>query len=206
MPTLTKRPIAVLFPLVALVLALAGCGGDDAGEPAAESTPRPELPTRAEPTEVAGGTATLALSGTVTTLLSLAGVDVVPIAPATSPDSEIELPVINGTVGVQPLAGRLTHEGGIAFTGGSGTLEATDLQLDLRTGVATAEVGGSRIPLLRARLEPARLSEDRRRVVIEGKDATVADEAIAPLNTAIGSEVVPRGLDVGDLTIEARWP
>ncbi len=204
--TLTKRPTSLLSLIVALALALAGCGGDDAGEREAEPTASPALPTRAKPAEVSGGTATLALSGNVTTLLSLAGVDVVPVAPATKTQSEIALPVVTGTVGVKPLAGRLAHEGGIAFGGGGGSLEATDLRLDLRTGLATAEVEGNRIPLLKARFAPARLSEDRRSVVLEGKDVTVADEAIAPLNAAIGSEVVPRDLNIGDLTVEARWP
>ena len=205
--TLTKRPTSLLTLIVALTLALAGCGGDDAPrEQEAESTAEPALPTRAQPAKVSGGTATLALSGNVTTLLDLAGVDVVPVAPATMSESKIELPVVTGTVGVKPLAGRLAHKGGIAFGGGGGRLEATDLRLDLRTGVATAEVEGNRIPLLKTRFQPAQLSEDRQSVLLEGEDVTVADEAIAPLNAAIGSEVVPRDLNIGELTVEARWP
>ena len=197
----------ILLPglLAAITIALAGCGGDESsGDPQAEATPA--APTRAEPSEVASGTATLVLSGSVTTLLSLAGVDVVPVAPATKDESAIELPLVTGTVGVEPLAGRLEHEGGIRFSGGGGSVEATDLRLDLRTGIATAEVEGDRIPLLRTRFQPARLTEDRRSVVLEGEDVRVADEALVPLNAAIGSEVVPRDLNIGDLTVQARWP
>ena len=192
--------------LTAAVLALAGCGGDEPSEPTAEPTATSTLPTRATPAEISEGTATLKLSGSVTTLLNLAGVDVVAVAPATRDEGAIELPVVAGTVGVDPLAGRLEHEGGIRFSGGGGSIEATDLRLDLRTGIATAEVEGDRIPLLKTEFQPARLSEDRQDVVLEGKDVTVADEALVPLNAAIGSDVVPAGLNIGDLTIEARWP
>ncbi len=203
MRTNSRKPLLGL--LAAITIAVAGCGGDESsGDREAQGTPA--APTRAKPSEVASGSATLGLSGSVTTLLSLAGVDVVPVAPATKDESEIELPLVTGTVGVEPLAGRLQHEGGIRFSGGGGSVEATDLRLDLRSGIATADVEGDRIPLLQTRFEPARLSEDRRSVVLEGKDVTVADEALVPLNAAIGSEVVPRDLNVGDLTVRARWP
>lgn len=193
--------------MATITIALAGCGGEEpSGDAGAEATATPALPSRAAPAKVADGSATLALSGSVTTLLSLAGVDIVAVPPATRTEDEIELPVVTGGVGVKPLAGRLEHEGGIRFSGGSGDIEATDLRLDLRTGIATAEVEGNRIPLLQTRFEPARLSEDRQSVVLEGKDVTVADEALVPLNAAIGSEVVPRDLEIGDLTVEARWP
>lgn len=205
MSTRTNSRTVLLGLMAAITIALAGCGGDESsGEPAADATPSP--PSRAKPSEVAEGTATLALSGSVTTLLNLAGVEIVAVPPATRTEDEIELPVVTGSVGVDPLAGRLEHEGGIRFSGGGGDIEATDLRLDLRTGTATAEVEGNRIPLLETDFEPARLSEDRQSVVLEGRDVTVADEALVPLNEAIGSEVVPRDLSIGDLTVEARWP
>ena len=202
-----SHPLIALLGLIATIaVALTGCGDDSSGGgPAAEAT-ETAAPTRAEPSEISGGTATLALRGSVTTLLSLAGVDIVPVSPATKDGSEITLPVVTGTVGVEPLAGRLEHEGGIRFRGGGGSVEATGLRLDLGRGVATAEVEGERIPLLRTRFEPARLSEDRQSVVLEGKDVTVADEALVPLNDAVGSDVVPRDLNIGDLTVRARWP
>ena len=200
----SRNPLPGL--LAALALALAGCGGDDSPGERPEATADRSLPTRAAPSAVADGTATLALGGSVTTLLDLAGVDIVPVSPATRAEDAIELPVVTGSVGVKPLAGRLEHEGGIRFSGGGGDIEATDLRLDLRTGIATAEVEGTRIPLLETRFRPARLSEDHQTVVLEGKDVTVTDEALVPLNAAIGSEVVPGDLIIGDLTVEARWP
>lgn len=208
MPTPIQLRRSLPGALAAIAIAVAGCGGDDpfSSEQAAERTATPDVPSRAAPSEISEGTATLALSGSVTTLLNLAGVDIVPAPPATRTDNDIELPITSGSIGVDPLAGRLEHDGGIRFTGGTGTLEATDLHLDLRTGVATAEVGGARIPLLETDFQPPRLSEDGERVVIEGEDASVTDEAIAALNAMIGSEVVPAGLSIGDLTVEARWP
>lgn len=210
MPTSTQLRRSLSGALAVIAIAVAGCGEGE-GDPfssqqAAERTATPDVPSRAAPSEISEGTATLALSGSVTTLLNLAGVDIVPVAPATRTDNDIELPVTSGNIGVDPLAGRLEHDGGIRFTGGTGTLEATDLHLDLRTGVATAEVEGARIPLLETDLQPPRLSEDNQSVVIEGEDASVTNEAVAALNAMIGSEVVPAGLGIGDLTVEARWP
>ncbi len=197
-------------PVIGLLaaIALAGCGGEErtSGEAAAERTATPALPTRATPSKVSDGSTTLALSASVTTLLDLAGVEIVPVGPAARTGDEIELPVSTGTVGVRPLAGRLAHEGGIRFDGGGGSVEATDLRLDLRAGRATAEVEGERIALLETRFEPARLSADRQSVVLRGRDVKVTDEALAPLNAAIGSDVVPPGLTIGDLTVDARWP
>lgn len=208
MSTENERRIPVVALLSAVVLALAGCGGDErsGGEQAAERTATPALPTRATPSELSEGSATLELSGSVTTLLDLAGVEIAAVDPATRTDGRIELPMVTGTVGVEPLAGRLEHEGGIRFSGASGSVEATDLRLDLRTGIATAEVGGERIPLLETRFAPARLSADRQSVALEGSDVTVADAALEPLNATIGAEVVPPGLTIGDLTVTARWP
>ena len=191
--------------MAALSIALAGCGGDSSQEEAG-ADPTPAQPTRAEPSEVSGGEATLRLGGSVTTLLGFAGVEVVAVAPATRAQDDVTLPIAGGTVGVDPLAGRLAHEGGIRFEGGGGSVEATDLRLDLGRGIATADVEGERLPLMNTRFDPARLSEDRRSVVIESTDVTVADEALPALNAAIGSDVVPRGLGVGELTIRARWP
>ncbi len=205
-PTRTNFRSSVLA--AATAIALAGCGEDDpfGGERQAERTATPTVPTRAAPSEVAEGTTRLSLAGRVTTLLGLAGVDIVPVSPATRTEDEIELPVVSGEIGVKPLAGELVHDGGIRFSGGGGSVEATDLRLDLRTGTATAEIEGKRVALLGARFEPARLSEDRQRVVLDAKDVTVADAAVAPLNAAIGVDVVPTGLTIGDLTIGARWP
>lgn len=208
MPTSLQLRRSLSGALAAIAIAIAGCGEGDPfnSEQVAERTATPDVPSRAAPSDISEGTATLALSGSVTTLLSLAGVDIVPVAPATRTDNDIELPITSGTIGVDPLAGRLEHDGGIRFTGGTGTLEATDLHLDLRTGVATAEVEGERIPLLETDFQPPRLSQDRQSVVIEGEDASVTDEAVVALNAMIGSDVVPAGLSIGDLTVEARWP
>lgn len=208
MPTSTRLRRSLPGALAAIAIAVAGCGGGDpfSSEQPAERTAAPGLPSRAVPSEISEGTATLALSGSVTTLLNLAGVDIVPVPPATRTDNDMAMPVTSGDIGVDPLAGRLDHDGGIRFTGGTGTLEATGLSLDLRTGVATAEVEGERIPLLETDFQPARLSEDRQSVVIVGENASVTDEAAVALNAMIGSDVVPAGLSIGDLTVEARWP
>ncbi len=200
---MSKHPRSLLLTcLTALSLALAGCGGDDAADqPAAERTE-----TRAKPSEIADGTTTLKLSSTITPLLDLAGVDLVPVSPATEGDDGLRVPISKGTIGVDPVAGRLDHRGGIRFSAGGASVEATALRLDLRTGTVTAEVEGERVPLLQARFESARLGEGRQTVALDGEDAALTDEALVLINDTIGSELVPAGLSIGELVVEARWP
>ena len=195
------RPLHRLLVLLlaAAALAFTGCGND-------ERAPAPQGPeSRAEPSEVERGTTALALGDTIKPLLGLAGVALKPVGAATESEDGVTVPISGGTIGVEPVAGRLAHDGGIRFSAGSASVEATALRLDLRTGSVTAEVEGERMPLLQARFDSAQVSEDRATVVLTGKDATITDEALVLINETIGSELVPAGLAIGELRVEARW-
>lgn len=200
-----------LLPALATggALALAGCGGEDepsgtARAPAADATPA--RPSRAEPGRIAGGTTTLDLSSSLGLLLKTAGGKVTPISPAPKSDAGYAIPISGGEIGVEPLAGRLRHDGGISLGVGSNTVAVTGISLDLHTGGLSAEVEGARIELVTADFAPAELSPDRRSVTIKGSDAKLADAAVAPLNDALGYDVLSGGLSIGELEIRARWP
>lgn len=191
--------------LAAATLALTGCGGDDPPSGGEGSTP-PAQASRAAPSPIADGTATLDVSRRVDLLLGAAGVDVVPTGTATESDEGIELPISEGELGVEPLAGRLALDGGIRFGAAGQAVEATALELDLRSGEVTAEIEGLRVPLLSAEFEPAQLGDNAASVVVPGTRAALSDEAVAPLNDALGVDLLSGGLSVGELTVEARWP
>lgn len=206
MPRATRIRGRALGVAAGVALALAGCGGDDpapGGDSQASATPA--APARSTPSPIARGTTTLDLSRRVSLLLGAAGVDVVPVGDATESDSGIEIPVSGGELGLDPLAGRLRHDGGIRFSGGGQSVEATGLRLDVGTGAVTAEIGGVRVPLLSAEFEPAELGEGNQTVVLPGSRAALSDEAVAPLNEALGVDLLSGGLSIGELRVEARW-
>lgn len=196
--------------LAGVSVALGGCGGDDppaagdAQRAGATDTPTPRE-RRAEPSGIASGTTTLELNDRISLLLGAAGVDIVGVGEAEQSDRGIELPVLGGEIGVDPLAGGLRHDGGIRFEGGGRSVEATDLRLDLRTGEVTADVAGARVPLLDAEFDQARVSEDARSVVLPAGSVTLTDEAITPLNRALGFDLLSGGLGIGELEVDAAW-
>lgn len=194
-----------LGALAGVTLALTGCGGDDppAGGEAPEAADRPS---RAAPSPIADGAVTLEISRRVELLLGAAGVDVVPTGAATESGEGIEIPIAEGELGVDPVAGRLDLDGGIRFGAAGQAIEATALDLDLRSGEVTSEIEGIRVPLLSAEFEPAQLSADAGSVVLPGSRATLSDEAVTPLNDALGVDLLSGGLSIGELGVKARWP
>ena len=196
--------------LAGVSVALGGCGGDDppaAGDgqqAGATETPTPRE-RRAEPSGIASGTTTLRLNDRIELLLGAAGVDIVGVGEAEQSDSGIELPVSGGEIGVDPLAGRLLHDGGLRFEGGGRSVEATDLRVDLRTGEVTADVAGARVPLLDAEFDRARVSGDANSVVLPAGSVALTDEAVTPLNQALGFDLLSGGLGIGELEVDAAW-
>lgn len=193
--------------LAGVVLALAGCGGDDAGtgdraDRAASATPEDR---RAAPSAVAGGDSTLALNDRTRLILGAAGIEIEPVGAATRTDSRFALPVTGGELGVRPPAGSLSHDGGIRFVARGQSVEATDLRLDLSRGVVTANMAGTRAPLLDVDFGDARVSRDAASVVLPATDAALSEEAVVPLNTALGADLLSSGITVGELEVEARW-
>lgn len=196
--------------LAGVALAFAGCGGEEppaAGEgqqagASATMTPRER---RADPAPIASGTTTLELNSRIELLLGAAGVDIVGVGDAEQSDEGIELPVSGGEIGVDPLAGRVRHDGGIRFEGGGQSVEATDLRLDLRTGEVTADIAGVRVPLLDCEFDRARVSEDAGSVVLPAGSVTLTDEAVTPLNAALGFDLLSGGLGIGELEVDASW-
>ena len=209
MPDPMRTRSWALGVLAGVSVALSGCGGDDPPAGGGQQAGATETPTprerRAEPSDIASGTSTLQLNDRVGLLLGAAGVDIVGVGDAEQTDRGIELPVSGGEIGVDPLAGRLRHGGGIRFEGGGQSVEATDLRLDLRTGGVTADVAGTRVPLLDAEFDQARVSEDAGSVVLPAGSVTLTEEAVTPLNEALGFDLLSGGLGIGELEVDASW-
>ena len=195
--------------LAGVSVALTGCGGDDPpageGERAGATETATPRERRAEPSGIASGTTTLQLNDRIELLLGAAGVDIVGVGGAEQSDRGIALPVSGGEIGVDPLAGRLRHDGGIRFEGGGRSVQATDLRLDLRTGAVTADVAGTRVPLLDSEFDRARVSEDAGSVVLPAGSVTLTEEAVTPLNEALGFDLLSGGLGIGELEVDASW-
>ena len=204
-----RKRTAVAVTAVALGL-VSGCGGEDPGSTGSdsqgsESTPTAE-PSRSAPAPVADGTTTLDLGRRVDLLLAAAGVEVAPVGAATESGEGIAMPVADGDLGIEPVAGSLRHEGGLSFTAAGRSAEATALELDAGSGEVTAEIAGERVPLLTAEFEPPRLSDDGSSVVLPGRRATLSEQAVGQLNDALGVDLLTGGLEIGELTVEATWP
>lgn len=196
--------------LAGFALALAGCGGDGAGtgsqgDPIDRSATATPAERRAEPSAVAGGTSTLSLDDRTNLLLRAAGIEIEPVGAATRTDTGFALPVTGDELGVRPLAGTLRHDGGIRFLARGQSVEATDLRLDLTRGAVTADMAGIRAPLLDVDFGDARISRDAASVVLPAADAALSEEAVAPLNAALGADVLRSGITVGEMEVEARW-
>jgi len=192
--------------LAAAVFCVAGCGGDRESDEKNQAVPTSGEQSRGVPTPIAQGMTTLELSRSLKLLLSAAGVDVVPLGPASASEAGIELPVASGTLGIEPVAGRLRHEGGIRLSAGSQSIDATAVVLDLSRRAVTADVAGTRLDLLSVEFEPPQLSRDADLLALAGREARLSDAAVAPLNHALGVGLLSGGMSVGKVSVDARWP
>lgn len=210
MPTAARTINAARVVVISVALALAGCGGDDeaATPPSGQSdqpTPTATVQARDTPTEIAGGTTTLELSSALKPVLAAAGVEIQPLQPAREGDAGIEIPITGGELGTDPLAGRLRHDGGIRLSAGGANVDVTDVRLDVGKGAVTAQVAGERVSLLSTEFETPELSDDHDSVVLRGSGARLSDEAVIPINDALGTDLLSGGLSIGDLDVNARW-
>jgi len=203
------------------VIALGGaCGGDDepdqGGAAAQEQAPAPQSdgPMEAEgqaggaeqPTQVTGGTTTLRLDENLQTVLDAAGVEVEAVGAARTRGAELVFPITEGELDLATRSGRIAHEGGLRFSAGGRSLDATDLRVDAAREVLTAEVAGRRVPLLGLNLGKARLPQTSDVIVLPAGAGTLSGEAASALNERLGLDVFGDDLALGDVVVRARRP
>jgi hypothetical protein len=152
------------------------------------------------------GATTLTLDpGAVAALTSL-GVTPAPIAPARAKrNGDLAFPITNRLTNVL-RTGVIKHSGGISLTAGATTVELTNFWIDPFRRQLTADVGGSRAPILDLDFSHARVSGGFGRLTLGPVGGALTDVAAGALDGAFGlpAGTVPAGLKLGDATVRYR--
>lgn len=214
--------LAALLALLTLALALAACGDDDdnngasadatpqtATEPpdtTAEPSPGDDAGAASEPADVTGGTTVITLGSELQTVLGAAGVDVGALGDAEAAGDEIRLPISAGKLDIDSLSGRVEHEGGISFTVGDTTIEASELAIVAEEEVLTAEIGGERVELFSLDFGEPEVPQTGDVFVVPAEVRLAAGGAADRINDALGVDILRSDLPVGDVVIKAQRP
>jgi hypothetical protein len=205
---MTKRyrpGLAVAATAGALSLGAAACGGDDD----ANGTPEPAAEPPAEqsveqPQAVTGGFTTLRLDSTASRILDTLGVQLEPAGAAELTDGDrFRFPITEGSVDIDTLSGRIEHDGGLRFTAGGRSIEATDLVIRPGKGIVEADVDGRRTTLLGADLRALRAPTSGT-VVLPGSVTTVAPGTISALEDGLGIDLPDVDLTLGRLQVSGK--
>lgn len=183
--------------VAALALGAAACGDDDGGGDAGATTEAPATLT------LNGESTALTLDTATAGVLQDNDIAVAPVAPAAVEGGAIAFPITGGTVEAESLAGSIDHSGGLSFTAGGTTVEATDFVIDTVAGTLTATIGGDQVPLLDVDLSALQRSEEGGAIVLEGITTTLTAEAAGALNDAFATVIFEEGLAIGDVVVRA---
>jgi len=220
-----RRRLAAVGAAALLAGGLVACGDDEESAPSATTEPAvgqtapPPQPTGAatstspaetnatEPTQaegLSGGETVLRLGGTAGRVLDAAGIELEPVAPAQRSGDAITFPISGGEVGSRFDSGRIDHDGGLRFTAGGRSVEATELVIEPADEVLTAQVEGRRVPLLSLELpaqEPAPGGADVR---VRGAQAGLSTEALRALGDQLDVRLPSATLPLGEVDVTAR--
>lgn len=128
-------------------------------------------------------------------------VDITPLEPARWGTDGILLPISEGLVNVDPVAGEVQLDGGVGFTGPAGTVVADDWVVEVPPGEVDARVGGELItPFVRMDVERAFVNEDAEFVVVDMGEARLTAAAADAVSRGTGSPV-PAGTTIGELVV-----
>jgi hypothetical protein len=201
------RPLAVLLAIGGLAVAAAGCGGgDSAGNAKATPSPTASPTFGRRPVQLTGGNTTLRLDATTSRLLDLAGIDIAPTGKATFDNGVFVFPITGGKLQTTPLGGRIQQAGGLRFSAGGQSVEATDLVVDPTSDVVSARIHGRRVPLLSLDLgQPSRVPpKGGTQVLIPAGASLIGTSALTRLGDRLHVAALTRGLNVGRLVVSAR--
>ena len=143
--------------------------------------------------------------GAVDALTGL-GVAPAPIAPARAVSPGVlAFPIVN-SFGDALRTGQIRHSGGISLTAGATTVPLKDFYIDPVKQELTADVGGTRLAILKLDFSKARVSFRGKKVVIGPVAGTLTPGAAGALDSAFGlpSGTVPPGLKLGDAFVKYR--
>ncbi len=152
------------------------------------------------------GATVLKLDPAAVQALTGLGVTPAPIAPARALDATtLSFPIVN-SFGDALRTGQIRHSGGISLTAGTTTVPLKDFYIDPLKQELTADVGGTRLAILKLDFGKARVAFRRGRVVIGPVAGSLTAGAAGALDSAFGlpSGTVPPGLKLGDAFVKYR--
>ncbi len=200
------RTAAVLLAGAALTLGAAGCGGNNTAStdatPAATASPS----SGGMAAHLSGGETSLRLDATAKRVLDLAGVKLTAAGEATMRDGRLIFPISGGKLTTSPLGGSIEHAGGLRFTVGGQSVEATDLIVDPASKVATAEIAGRRVPLLSLEFgTPSRVPpKGGTQLEIPATASLIAPQALAQIGDKLGVSSLAKGIELGHIVVDAK--
>ena len=206
--TTSTHTRALALASVGLVLATAACSSagtsttPSAGAASSATSRMSTLPSASVGLLTATGKNTdLTLNASTVTALKNAGVQVAPVAPATTTSSgATSFPITGGTLARSDLKGRLEHSGGVTFSHSGRSLTATSFVLSTTTGLLTAEVDGKRVPLLDVDVSRLTRTTSGSAFVASGMTSTLNRAAAVLLDGKLLVTAFKQGLPVGTLT------
>jgi len=149
-----------------------------------------------------GGTTTLKLGGATAGLLSVAGVSVKAVSPATKSSSGLKFPISSGTIRPATLLGSISHRGGVRFGLGGKSIVLRSLRVSRTSKGASmsASIAGRRVTILRLSLAKAIIKSTGASVTASNITATLSPQGARAINKEIGTSLFSAGLKVGTLS------
>lgn len=193
-----RRTARLALPACLLALVAAtGCGGDTAGGPSS-LTPAGKV------VRIDGTATTVALDLQTIGALADNGVRLGVAKPATARGGIARFPITGGAVSSTTVQGPIVHGGAIVFTKADQQADLTNLVINTRTGLLTADFEGKRLSLARVlgSRAPGRPA-DSSRLSLTGLPLLFTPQAAAALNEALGTSVFQSLEPLGEATVRA---
>ncbi|MGK2931582.1 MAG: hypothetical protein ACSLFD_02190 [Solirubrobacterales bacterium] len=158
----------------------------------------------AQAEKISGGTTKLKVDKPVAKVLKQNGVSLAPVKPAKVKGGGVVFPITGGDLNLKTAAGTLRHSGGLKFAAGGKRLVAKKFVVKTGKGnVLTAEVGGTRVNLLKLNLSKAQVKRTGLGLRVSKVGASLTGTAAKALNATFGVKLFRKGLRIGHVIVNA---
>jgi len=196
------------------VFLLAACGGTATNSGNSSTSASASGTPSASIQSLSGVGTTVTVDPGTAAVLQQNSVSVAPVAPATADASggmvKVTFPISGGNVDIYPqndlpfIRGKVTHTGGLTFSGGGKSLTATNFIVDPGASTLTATVGGAQVMLLELDGSKVMVGKDSAgHVTLDGTVAKLSQAAADALNQTFGVTLFKRGIPLGTVHIVA---
>ena len=152
-----------------------------------------------------GGKTTLAPKAATFEALTAAGVTVAPAGDASAGSKGISFPITGGKLDLDDLTGKVTHSGGLTFSGHGTSLTVEDfvVKVGTKSVIRASVAGGGNVRLADLDLAKAKVKNRGDTVVISNVKVLLAQKAATALSATFGLPDLA-GADLGRATVKAR--